>query len=113
MDEKFKIILMIKNLISDYDSLFFNSKEELKNKDEVLRESYSILKITYIANDSYNSVKKKDLQIEILSRIKYLEYLTTKLNINEKEYNRYLYKLNTISKYVHNWIKYTSKGVKS
>lgn len=114
MDEKFKIIIMIKKLISDYDNLFFSSKEELKNKDLVLKESYYILKITYIANDSYNIDKKKELQIEILSRIKYLEYLTTKLNLNEKEYNSYLYKLNMISKYIQNWIKYTNNiGVKT
>ena len=113
MDEKFKIIIMIKKLISDYDNLFFSSKEELKNKDLVLKESYYILKITYIANDSYNIDKKKELQIEILSRIKYLEYLTTKLNLCEKEYNSYLYKLNMISKYIQNWIKYTNNiGVK-
>ena len=114
MDEKFKIIIMIKKLISDYDNLFFSSKEELKNKDLVLKESYYILKITYIANDSYNIDKKKELQIEILSRIKYLEYLTTKLNLNEKEYNSYLYKLNMISKYIQNWIKYTNNiGLKT
>ena len=114
MDEKFKIIIMIKKLISDYDNLFFSSKEELKKKDLVLKESYYILKITYIANDSYNIDKKKELQIEILSRIKYLEYLTSKLNLNEKEYNSYLYKLNMISKYIQNWIKYTNNiGVKT
>ena len=114
MDEKFKIIIMIKKLISDYDNLFFSSKEELKNKDLVLKESYYILKITYIANDSYNIDKKKELQIEILSRIKYLEYLTSKLNLNEKEYNSYLYKLNMIIKYIQNWIKYTNNiGVKT
>ena len=114
MDEKFKIIIMIKKLISDYNNLFFSSKEELKNKDLVLKESYYILKITYIANDSYNIDKKKELQIEILLRIKYLEYLTTKLNLNEKEYNSYLYKLNMISKYIQNWIKYTNNiGVKT
>lgn len=80
----------------------------------VLKESYYILKITYIANDSYNIDKKKELQIEILSRIKYLEYLTTKLNLNEKECNSYLYKLNMISKYIQNWIKYTNNiGVKT
>lgn len=114
MDEKFKIIIMIKKLISDYDNLFFSSKEELKNKDLVLKESYYILKITYIANDSYNIDIKKELQIEILSRIKYLEYLTSKLNLNEKEYNSYLYKLNMIIKYIQNWIKYTNNiGVKT
>lgn len=114
MDEKFKIIIMIKRLIDDYDNLTFNSKSELNVKDSVLQESYEILKITYIANDSRNKIKKQELQIMLLSKIKYLEYLTTKLNINEKEYNVYLYKLNIISKYIQNWIKYTNNiGVKS
>lgn len=114
MDEKFKIIIMIKRLIDDYDNLTFNSKNELNVKDSVLQESYEILKITYIANDSHNKIKKQELQIMLLSKIKYLEYLTTKLNINEKEYNVYLYKLNMISKYIQNWIKYTNNiGVKS
>lgn len=113
MDEKFKIIIMIKEITKEYDRLNFNSKNELKLKDMVLKECYDILKMTYIANDTFNKDKKKELQVEILSRIKYLEYLTSKLNINEKEYNIYLYKLNMISKYIQNWIKYTNKGVKS
>ena len=92
MDEKFKIIIMIKRLIDEYDNLTFNSKNESNVKDSVLQESYEILKITYIANDSYNKTKKLELQIMLLSKIKYLEYLTSKLNINEKEYNVYLFK---------------------
>ena len=83
MDEKFKIIIMIKRLIDDYDNLTFNSKNELNVKDSVLQESYEILKITYIANDSRNKIKKQELQIMLLSKVKYLEYLTSKLNINE------------------------------
>lgn len=75
----------------------------------VLSEIYYILKITYIANDTYDKDKKKILQIEILARFKYLEYLTFKLNIPEKEYNTYLYKIGMISKYIQNWIKYTSE----
>lgn len=114
MDEKFKIILMIKKLIESYDKLEFNSKHELKLKDDVLKEGYYILKITYIANDSYNIERKQEIQIEILSRIKFLEYLTSKLNISDKEYQKYLYDLNVLSKYIQNWIKYSKKaGVKS
>lgn len=109
MNDKFKIIIMIKKLISDYDMIIFNSKKELNVKDMILSEIYDILKTTYIANGIYDKDKKKKLQIDILARFKYLEYLTTKLNIPDKEVNTFLYKINMIEKYIQNWIKYTSK----
>ena len=111
MNDKFKIIIMIKKIIDSYDCLVFNSKKELKLKNMIIKEGYFILKITYIANDSYDLIKKRELQYEILSRIKYLEYLTSKLKISDREYQRYVYEFNTISKYIYSWIKYTNKLV--
>ena len=111
MNDKFKIIIMIKKIIDSYDCLVFHSKKELKLKNMIIKEGYFILKITYIANDSYDLIKKRELQYEILSRIKYLEYLTSKLKISDREYQRHIYDLNMISKYVYSWIKYTNKLV--
>lgn len=103
MEEKFRVLILIKRIISDYDNLLLTSKI----KDNILTEIYTVLKLSYIANDTYNKVKKYNTQVEILSRLKYVIYLTNKLSIDNKKMDMFNYKLELIIKHIKSWIKVT------
>lgn len=103
MEDKFRVFILIKGIISDYDNLLLTSKI----KDNILTEVYTILKLSYIANDTYNKVKKYNMQVEILSRLKYVIYLTNKLSIDNKKMDMFNYKLELIIKHIKSWIKVT------
>ena len=103
MEDKFRVLILIKGIISDYDNLLLTSKI----KDNILTEVYTVLKLSYIANDTYNKVKKYNMQVEILSRLKYVIYLTNKLSIDNKKMDMFNYKLELIIKHIKSWIKVT------
>lgn len=47
------------------------------------------------------------MQVEILSRLKYVIYLTNKLSIDNKKMDMFNYKLELIIKHIKSWIKVT------
>lgn len=108
--EKFEIINKIKKLIIYLDSNLENfPKKDLELKKKLNDEIYDLLKKCYIANETNDKERKKDLQIEIISSIKYIDFLINlcyeKKIINSKKYLQIGEKLDTIIKYTVGWMK--------
>ena len=112
MDDKFKIINLIKKLIDDFDKYLTNfPNKEIELKKEIYNTSYNMLKIVYEANTTYNINKKIDIQDKCISYIKYLDYLINrcynKTIINSKKYLKFGDDLDYILRYINGWRKKT------
>ncbi len=84
-------------------------RKDFLNKDMIYKDALKILELVYTANEIDDREKKKDLQIEILSKLNmldfYLERAYKKRYINEKQCLAKSNELEQISRMVYKWIK--------
>ena len=108
--EKFLIIKNIKKFILDLEKILINfpSKEYL-NKDMFYKEALNVLELVYNANEVNDFNTKKNIQIQILSKLNmldfYLERAYKKKYISEKQCLVKSNELANISKMIYGWIK--------
>lgn len=112
--EKFKIIELIKELISDIDKYLINfPNKELELKRKLKDCAYELLLITYEANMTTDLSRKTMLQERSIALIKMIDFLINKCYekeiINTKKYLRFGENLENILKYFTGWIKKTKK----
>lgn len=110
--EKFKIIEMIKDLISAIDKYLVNfPNKELELKRKIRECGYDLLAITYEANVTTDVAKRANLQERAVALIKLLDFLINqcydKQIINSKRYFRFGEALDNIVKYYAGWINST------
>ena len=108
--EKFLIIKNIKKFILDIEKILVNfpSKDYL-NKDMFYKEALNVLELVYNANEINDLKEKKNVQIQILSKLNmldfYLERAYKKKYISEKQCLSKSNDLANISKMIYGWIK--------
>lgn len=112
MNDKFLIIKYIKEFIISLDDLVINfPRKQFTIKDRMINDSLDILELVYIAN--LNIENKKDIKIEILSKLSmldfYLERSYKNKIISEKVCKKKCNELEKISKLVYGWIKSDNK----
>ncbi len=110
--EKFEIVNRIKSLIVYLETNLENfPKKDLELKHKLNNEIYDLLKKCYLANNAVNNDRKSELQYELISMVKYIDFLVNlcyeKKIINHKKYLQIGEKLDNILKYIIGWIKYT------
>ncbi len=84
-------------------------RKDFLNKDMIYKDALKVLELVYVANEIDDKEKKKDFQIEILSKLNmldfYLERAYKKRYINEKQCMAKSNELEQISRMVYKWIK--------
>lgn len=84
-------------------------KKEFLTKDMIYKDALRVLELVYTANEIDDIVKKKTIQVEILSKINmldfYLERAYKKKYINEKQCMAKSNELEQITKMIYKWIK--------
>ena len=110
--EKFEIVNRIKSLIVYLENNLENfPKRDLELKHKLNNEIYDLLKKCYLANETTNKDKKYELQYELISTVRYVDFLINlcyeKKIINHKKYLQIGERLDNILKYIMGWIKYT------
>ena len=108
--EKFLIVKQIKKFILELEKLLINvPNKDYISKDLFYSEALSLLELVYIANEVDDLKRKKDFQIEIISKLNmldfYLERAYKKKYINEKQCLAKSNELEVISRMVYKWIK--------
>lgn len=109
-NEKFLIIKFMKKFILGLEVLLINfPRKEFLTKDMIYKDALKVLELVYMANDVDDNVMKKNIQIEILSKINmldfYLERAYKKKYINEKQCMAKSNELEQITKMIYKWIK--------
>ena len=112
--EKFEIVNRIKSLIVYLQTNLENfPKKDLELKHKLNNEIYDLLKKCYLANETTNEEKKCEMQHELVSTVRYIDFLINlcyeKKIINHKKYLQIGERLDNILKYIIGWIKYTQK----
>lgn len=92
--EKFIVINLVKDLIVKIDQYFVAfPKKDIELKRSIKETSNSILLDVYIANTTTNADRRKEIQENIIAKIKYLDFLVNfiynKKIINSKKYLKY------------------------
>ena len=113
-DEKFKIIEYMRKLIIYLDNILINFPNKyLELKRILFNEIYDILKQIYITNDIVDKKIKLNKSYEIVSRIKYLNFIINrcydKKIITKKHYLNVGYIMSNLIKYLNGWINYLKK----
>ena len=108
--DKFIVINLIKEFIVNIDKYLINfPNKEIEIKHNIKQTSYEMLRIAYLANCTEDMKKRIDLQEEIISQIKYIDFLINlcydKNIINSKRYLKFGESLDYILKYVVGWRK--------
>lgn len=114
MNEKFLIIKNMKEFIMSLDNIVINYPRcEYFIKDRLFKDSYDILELMYKANYKIDDVKKKDIQLNILSKISMLDFYFEKSYknkyISEKQCSNKCNQLLKITKMVYGWINNEGK----
>lgn len=114
--EKFKIIEMIKDLITAIDKYLVNfPNKEIELKRKIKECAYDLLYITYEANITIDENKRRDLQEKGVAHIKLLDFLVNqcydKEIINAKRYFRFGESLDNIVRYYAGWINSYKKEI--
>lgn len=109
-EEKFKVIQFIRELILTVDKELENfPKKEIEVKNRIRTSSYDLLEIAYEANTTQDIAHKKKLLIQIISKIKIIDFLLNlsydKKLVTEKKYYKLAQKLDDIIKYTSGWLK--------
>ena len=112
--EKFKLIELVKELISSIDKYLINfPNKEIELKRKIKDSAYELLLITYEANVTTDINRKVTLQERGVALIKFLDFLISqcyeKQIINSKRYLRFGENLDNIVKYFSGWISSTKK----
>lgn len=113
--ERFNIVKNIKKFILELEVLLVNfPKKEFLTKDMIYKDALKVLELVYIANDTSDLSKRKDIQIMILAKINmldfYLERAYKKRYINEKQCTSKSHELEQITKMIYGWIKKNAKS---
>ncbi len=108
--EKFLIIKNMKKFILGLETMLTNfPRKDFLNKDMIYKDALRVLELVYIANEVDDLKRKKDFQIEIISKLNmldfYLERAYKKKYINEKQCLAKSNELEVISRMVYKWIK--------
>lgn len=86
-------------------------KRDLELKKKLMDEVYGLLKLCYLANDTNDSQLKYQYQKELVSSVKYIEFLMNmcyeKKIISNKKYLQFGEKIENILKYLAGWMKTT------
>lgn len=115
-DQKFKIITLIKDLITTIDNNLVNfPKKEIELKQEIKKRGYDLLFSVNEANITSNMNKRKDLIERAIALIKQLDFLINicadKQIINYKKYYKFGEKMNLIIRYLVAWLNATKSPV--
>ena len=110
--ESFKLIELVKELITDIDKYLINfPNKEIELKRKIKESAYELLLIAYEANVTTNTEKKINLQERGVALIKFIDFLISQCHekqiINSKKYLRFGEKLENIVKYYSGWISST------
>ena len=111
-EEKFKSIQFIRELIIYLDNMLEGfPKKDLEIKRTIREESYSMLKIVYLANITSELKFRRENLERVIVKVKLIDFLVNlaydKKIINQKKYIKVGQKLDDISKYITGWIKAT------
>ena len=114
--EKFEVTNKIKKLIIFLDIHLDNfPKKDLELKRKLMDEVYGLLRLCYMANDTEDVVIKKQYQKELVSSVKFIDFLMDicyeKQIISHKKYLQFGERIENILKYLAGWIKASSKEV--
>lgn len=90
-DEKFKVIDFIRKLIIKIDTELVNfPKKEIEIKNRIRTNTYDILELAYLANETKGIEEKNKLLSQIIAKIKIIDFLLNlsydKMLINSKNY---------------------------
>lgn len=107
-DEKFKVIDFIRKLIIKIDTELANfPKKEIEIKNRIRTNTYDILELAYLANETKGIEEKNKLLSQIIAKIKIIDFLLNlsydKMLINSKKYVKLGEKIDDIIKYVIGW----------
>lgn len=110
--DKFIILNLVKELISDIDKYLINfPNKEIELKREIKESGYKMLLSVYEANCTTDVKKRQNIQEEIIAKIGYLDFLINlcydKQIINGKKYLKFGENLDYILKYVNGWLNQT------
>lgn len=94
-DEKFKVIDFIRKLIIKIDTELVNfPKKEIEIKNRIRTNTYDILELAYLANETKGIEEKNKLLSQIIDKIKIIDFLLNlsydKMLINSKNYVKQL-----------------------
>lgn len=108
--EKFKILQHIRELLISIDNNMDNfPKKDIELKNRIRNNSYDILELAYRANVIYDVNLKKELLLEVISKVKIIDFLLNlsyeKAIITEKKYLRFADKIDVIAEYTNGWLK--------
>ena len=115
-EEKFKAIQFIRELIIYlYNMLEGFPKKDLEIKRTIREESYSMLKIAYLANVTSNLNYRRENLEKVIVKVKLIDFLVNlsydKKIINQKKYLKVGQRLDDISKYITGWMKTTIEQI--
>lgn len=113
--EKFKIVILVKELINTIDSNLINfPKKEIELKQEIKHRAWELLFSVNEANITSNMNKRVDLIEKSIAIIKQLDFLINvcaeKQIINYKKYYKFGEKMDQIIRYLVGWLNTTKKG---
>ena len=84
-------------------------KKDFMNRETIYKESLKLLELVYIANELDDLKLKRNIQVELLSKINmldfYLERAYKRKYINEKQCLMKSGELEQISKMIYKWIQ--------
>ena len=114
MNDKFLIVKNMKEFIMSLDSIVINlPRKDFYMRDRFYEDTYDILELMYKANYSVDEDTKKDIQLNILSKISMLDFYLEKCfknkYISEKQCCNKSNQLLKITKMVYGWINHESK----
>ena len=78
--EKFLIIKNIKKFILDLEKLLVNfPNKDYLNKDMFYKEALNVLELVYNANEINDLKEKRNIQIQVLSKLNMLDFIQKEL----------------------------------
>lgn len=115
MDNDFIILNKIKTFIYSIDNIVINyPKKEMVIKNKLVSDSLEVLELVYKANYTKDIERKREIQIDILSKISMLDFYLEKSYknkyISQNECIKKCNQLNKIVKMIYGWIKSGNKN---
>ena len=107
-DEKFKVIDFIRKLIIRIDTELANfPKKEIEIKNRIRTNTYDILELAYLANETRETEEKNKFLSQIIAKLKIIDFLLNlsydKMIKKNKKYVKLGEKIDDIIKYVVGW----------
>ena len=116
--EKFKVIDFIREIIVDVDKEMDNfPKKDIEIKNRIRSNTYDLLELAYKANASLECTIKQQLILEMLAKVKLIDFLLNlsfdKRIITSKKYFKLANKLDNIVKYATGWLNKVMTDMKN